>query len=114
MQKRNLFDDLGEETTEEVSSEKEDLQEKVSSEKEDLQEEITLNNSDEELDLLKIMRDKKKKKNQPEHMRKTFYVKRNLAKEMDKFQRKFGYGFTTEFINVAIRNQLRLLQADKN
>jgi hypothetical protein len=55
-----------------------------------------------------IMKEKKKKKKvEPINVKQSFYVHKELVKELDKLQRKCGHGFKTEFINLAIRNELK-------
>jgi hypothetical protein len=61
-------------------------------------------------DITSIMRERKKEK-EPTHKQQSFYIRRDLLKEMSKAQKKFGYGFKTEFINLAIENELKRLKA---
>lgn len=63
-------------------------------------------------DLISIMNKKKnQKKIEDTHKRQTFLIKNELIEELESLYRVYGYGFKTEFINLAIKHQINIVKS---
>jgi hypothetical protein len=68
--------------------------------------------SDDEVDVIERMNQRKsRKRKEPESLRQTVYIKREIIEEMDALQRIYGYGFKTELVNIALRNEIRRIKS---
>ncbi|GEN47184.1 hypothetical protein [Alkalibacillus haloalkaliphilus] len=81
-------------------------------EKEAENHELSSGDKNKEEQIKRLKQSARKKKMEDTHVRQTFLIEKELAKELDKITQKNARGFKTEFINYAILQALKDINDD--